>query len=63
MTCGVTRKVRKLAYDLTSPITIRFKSGSKVLQHDYVVLYIGKIKQQVNVLAIRIRLCMWDNVC
>lgn len=45
--------MRKFAYDLRLPITVRFQSDYKVLQHDHVILNTEKIKWQVNLLAIR----------
>lgn len=52
--------MRRFVYDLRLPITIGFKSDYKLLQHDYVILNIGNIKHQVDLLATRGRQCLWD---
>lgn len=49
----LTSEVRKLAYDFRLPVTVRFKSDYEVLHHHYIILNVGKIKQQVNLVAIR----------
>lgn len=51
----LTSEVRKFAYDFRLPITVRSKSDYKVLQHDYVILNIGKIKQQMNLSAVEVK--------
>lgn len=58
----LTGEVRRFVYDLRLPITIGFKSDYKLLQHDYVILNIGNIKWQVDLLVIRGRQCLWVEI-